>query len=287
MHLGRLIICTIFLSFSAFSQDDEYLNQVQQLDWKGAVDSYELPSSDAKITISENEYLVLGKDAHKFMLLTEGHDGFKPDAVKLKIHTDESESTAIYQRYDIGFVKTDDWEENIDSDEMLAEIIQGTEETNKIRAEGHAKLYIDGWAQTPFLDKENLIIYWAINGHTSENTQFINAKALKLGRKGYTEVIWAGSPEQFTNAEAVLEPVLASYTYNEGFQYDDFMPETDTVAAMGAGALVYKLATGKAAVKAGFLAAAAIFAKKFWFIIFLPFVYGWKWIKRKFSGKSE
>ncbi|QBG36499.1 DUF2167 domain-containing protein [Litorilituus sediminis] len=287
MRFGLLSVYIIFFSFSAFSQDEEYLKQVQQLDWKGVADSYDIASNDAKITITENEYLVLGKDAHKLMLLNEGHDGFKPDAVKLKIHVDESESTTIYQRNEIGFVKMDDWEENIDSDEMLAEIIQGTEETNKIRAEGHAKLYIDGWSQTPFLDKENSIIYWAINGHTSDNRQFVNAKALKLGRKGYTEVIWAGSPEQFTNAEAVLEPALASYTYNEGFQYDDFMPETDTVAAMGAGALVYKLATGKAAVKAGFLAAAAIFAKKFWFIIFIPFAYGWKWIKRKFSNKSE
>lgn len=287
MRLRLIIVITIFFNFSAFSQDDEYFTQLQQLDWKNVVDSYDLASNDAKITIGENEYLVLGADAHKFMLLTEGHDGFKPEAVKLKIHADESESTAIYQRYEVGFVKTDDWEENIDSDEMLAEIIKGTEETNKVRAEGHARLYIDGWSQPPFLDKENSIIYWAINGHTSDNRKFINAKALKLGRKGYTEVIWAGSPEQFTNAESVLEPVLASYTYNEGFQYDDFMPETDTVAAMGAGALVYKLATGKAAVKAGFLAAAALFAKKFWFIIFMPFIYGWKWVKRKFWAKPE
>lgn len=287
MRLGMLILSFLLFSNSVFSQDEEYLSQIQQLGWKSVVDSYDLASNDAKISISENEYLVLGKDAHKFMRLTEGHDGFKPDAVKIKIHADESESTAIYQRHDIGFLKTDDWEDSINSDDMLEEIIKGTEATNDIRAEGHAKLYIDGWSQPPFLDKENSIIYWAINGHTSENRQFINAKALKLGRKGYTEIIWAGSPEQFTGAEAVLKPILASYTYNEGFQYNDFVPETDTVAAMGAGALVYKLATGKAAVKAGFLAAAAIFAKKFWFIIFIPFIYGWKWIKRKFTSKSE
>ena len=287
MRIGLFSFLVMFFSFSAFSQDDEYLAQVQQLDWKGASDGYEIPSNDAKISVSENEYLVLGKDAHKFMLLTEGHDGFKPDAVKLKIHTDESESTSIYQRNEIGFVKTDDWEENIDADDMMSEITQGTEEANNVRAEGHAKLYIDGWAQEPFLDKDNSIIYWAINGHTSDNRKFINAKALKLGRKGYTDVIWTGSPELFTNAETVLEPVLASYAYSEGFQYDDFIPETDTVAAMGAGALVYKLATGKAAVKAGFLVAAAIFAKKFWFIIFFPLAYGWKWIKKKFFNKSE
>lgn len=287
MRVGLIYLMIIFFSSCVYSQEDEYLNQIQDLDWKGAAEGYDIPSNDAKISVGKNEYLVLGENAHKFMLLTEGHDGFKPDAVKLKIHSNESESTAIYQRNEIGFVKTDDWEDNIDVDDMLSEITQLTEDANNLRAEGYAKLYIDGWAQEPFLDIDNSIIYWAINGHTSDNSKFINAKALKLGRKGYTDMIWAGLPEQFTNAETVLEPVLASYTYNEGFQYDDFMPETDTVAAIGAGALVYKLATGKTAAKAGFLVAAAILIKKFWFIIFLPLAFGWKWIKKKLTNQNK
>jgi uncharacterized membrane-anchored protein len=57
----------------------------------------------------------------------------------------------------------------------------------------------------------------------------------------------------------------------------------DKVAAAGVGALVYKLATGKAIAKAGALALIAIFAKKLWFLIFLPFIWLWK----KMTNKSK
>lgn len=288
IQMRVFLLLLVSMSFVIHAESEsEFTEKVQQLDWKQGSGRFDIPSGEAVVTISDNEFLLLGNDAKTFMHIIEGHDGFQPNAVKLKIHEDSSESTAIYQRYEIGFVQTDDWEEYVDADEMLEEIIQGTEETNKIREKGHASLYVDGWAEPPFLDRENSIIYWAIHGHTSESVQFINVKALKLGRKGYTEIIWTGSPQQFTGAKTVLEPILANYEYNDGFQYDDFMPETDAVAAMGAGALVYKLATGKTAIKAGFLAAAALFAKKFWFVLLLPFAYAWKWVKKRYFSKGE
>jgi len=62
------------------------------------------------------------------------------------------------------------------------------------------------------------------------------------------------------------------YKYNEGSTYADFVPGTDTVAAVGAGALAYKLITGKTAAKVSveLLALLAIFAKKLWFLVFVP-----------------
>jgi len=282
------IIALLALSFSGFTfSQEDITEQIQSLDWKVEANSYDVTTNDARIIINENQYLVLGDDAHKYMLLVEGHDRFKPDAVAIKLEPDNSETTAVYERHDIGFIKTDDWSETINKDELLSELKEGTKEANKIRAEGHPDLFIDGWAQEPYLDKDKSVVYWAIKGHRSDNIDFINAKALKLGRKGYTEIIWVGNPEQFSDAESVLQPVLASYEYSEGFQYDDFVPETDTVAAMGAGALVYKLATGKAAAKAGLLAMLAIFAKKFWFVLFLPLIWGWKWVKGKVFNKSD
>lgn len=65
------------------------------------------------------------------------------------------------------------------------------------------------------------------------------------------------------------------------------MFEIDIVVVMGVGVLVYKFVIGKVVVKVGFLVVVVIFVKKFWFIIFLLFVYGWKWIKCKFFGKLE
>jgi hypothetical protein len=67
----------------------------------------------------------------------------------------------------------------------------------------------------------------------------------------------------------------------------------DTVAPIGIGALTYKLITGKtgskasAAVGAGLLAMLAVFAKKAWFLIFIPFVFAWKWLKSLLTGSKD
>jgi uncharacterized membrane-anchored protein len=108
-----------------------------------------------------------------------------------------------YKISDKATIKTtkDDWSENIDKDKMLEEIKQGTLQSNKQRKKGYL----------------NNTVYWAIAGHDEEHTKFINAKALKLGRKGYTEILWIGSPEQFSSSDIVLKPLLSNYKYNNGF----------------------------------------------------------------------
>lgn len=186
-------------------------------------------------------------------------------------------------------MKMDDWEEYIDKDELLKEIQKSTEAANKIKRKGYPKLYVDSWAQEPYLDKANAIIYWAISAHTSEGGSIVNAKAMKLGRKGFAEIVWMGKPDQFANAQISLSPSLTAYQYDEGSKYADYVPGTDTVAVVGAGALAYKLITGKAATKAsaGLLALLAIFIKKLWLLIFIPVVFAWKWIKNLFTATKD
>lgn len=282
----RIGLTIFFLCCSQFTFAQSTIEQqIAQLGWKEQPGSYAVASRDAEITLLPYQYLVLGQDANTYLKLVEGVDSFHVDAVMVNM-VEQQQWSASFARQEIGYVKTDDWQQNMDPDAILSDIKQGTQEANKHRANGYAQLFVDGWAQKPYLDETKSIIYWAIKGHNSNQQQFINAKALKLGRKGYTEIVWAGSNETFTNAKEVLEPLIASYQYHDGAQYDDFMPGKDTVAALGAGALVYKLATGKVLAKAGIWAAAAIFAKKLWFIIALPFIYGWRWLKAKLS-KSE
>jgi Uncharacterized membrane-anchored protein conserved in bacteria len=291
MKTMRFWATIIFILFSTQlpAQDDALIEKIGALDWKSEAGKYQLSGVNASVTISQEEWLLQGNDAHEYMHLTEGHDRFKPDAVIVRVDGPNQDTQVVYTFNEIGYVKTDDWEEHIDKDAMLREIKKGTEEANKVRAQGYTNLYIDGWAQEPYLDRENAVVYWAITGHDTNGESFVNAKALKLGRRGYTDVIWIGSPKQFSSAETSLSPTLAAYKYAEGATYADFVPGTDTVAAVGAGALAYKLITGKAAanVGAGLLAVLAIFAKKFWFIIFLPLIFVWKWLKSLFTGKKE
>lgn len=281
-----IVALALFINYS-FASEEDTISQLRALDWKKAPADYQIAHDKAIIRTTKNDYLVTGENAAEYMFIMQGHRGYKPDAAIYRVQGPEVNSQVIYTIHQIGFVTQDDWKDNIDKEEILQEIKNETKKNNNKMAQGYPKNYVDSWAQPPYLDKTNNTVYWAIAGHDDHNTKFINAKALKLGRDGYTEVVWIGSPEQFSSAEASLKPILTNYNYKEGFQYDDYIPGSDKLAAAGVGALVYKLATGKAAAKVGFLAITAIFAKKLWFLIFLPFVYGWKWIKRRSLGSTK
>ncbi len=281
-----IFIFLVLITAQSFASEDEQYAKLRVLNWQEKPDSYLVANDKATIKTTENDFLVVGKDASEYMFIMQGHRGYSPDAAILRVQGPEADSQVIYTINDVGYLTKDDWEDSIDKAKMLEEIKENTTAANKQKSEGYPNIYVDSWAQDPHLDRANNTVYWAIAGHDDNQSKFINAKALKLGREGYTEIIWIGSPEQFSSAEKALEPVLANYEYKEGFQYTDYIPGTDKLAAAGVGALVYKLATGKAVVKAGFLALAAIFAKKLWFLIFVPFIFGWKWIKKKFFGKS-
>jgi len=282
------IIFAVFTTQAfALQEQDEVFNKLQALDWKKKPDNYSIAENKAIITTTENDFLVIGKDAVEYMFIMQGSRDFSPDAAVLRVNGPEADSQVIYRIMKIGYLTKDDWGDNIDQDKMLKEIQEGTIAANKNRSEGYLDLFVDRWAQEPHLDRTNNTVYWAISGHDDENNQFVNAKALKLGREGYTEIVWIGNPQQFSSSEVALGGVLANYNYNEGFKYADYIPGTDTVAAAGVGALVYKLATGKAVAKAGAVALALVFAKKLWFLIFLPFIYLWNWIKNKFTGSQN
>lgn len=251
------------------------LEQIRSLDWKIEADTYSIKNSKAKLTISEDELLVQGTDAHKYMLLSEGRDGLNPDAVVLSYDGVSNEETTIYQFLENGYLTTNDWSEKINKDELFSSVQKSTREANKSRTAGYPSMYVDEWAQEPYLDSANSIAYWAILGHSSDGIEFINAKALKLGRYGYVIITWIGSPSQFKDAKAVLASATQAYQFETGAKYTDFNPSTDTVAAFGIGALTYKMITGKQSktAGAGIAAVIAILAKKLWFVLALPFIF--------------
>jgi len=289
----KYLLVTLFLILvsPAFAIDEsEFEKKVFALDWKTEPGVYELIGTNAFLKITSEEYLVLGEDANKYAQITEGHDRFKVDAIVSRIGGPEKETQVYYQYIEADYIEMDDWEQHIDKDSLLEELKKATEETNKIRDKSVQKLFVDGWVEPPAIDKERAIVYWAFSAHTESGIKIVNAKALKLGRRGFTSITWIGRLEQFENAKESLDPTLFAYTFDEGSRYLDFVAGTDKVAALGVGALAYKLITGKKASKtglAGVLAALAIFAKKFWFIIFIPFVFAWKWIKGLFKGNKD
>ncbi|MDF2153355.1 DUF2167 domain-containing protein [Vibrio sp. CAU 1672] len=241
---------------------------------------YDVPNQNATIQVMDDQGLLRGHDA---ALAEEEINGVPSSPNAVLFNNDYTRYVITEEK--LGFVKMDDWEDNIDAQAMLDELVEGTEEDNKHRKNG--QLFIDGWAQEPTLDKNQATMYYALKLHDDQNNHIVNARAMKLSREGYSQITWIGEESQFLSAEESLAPILEQLKYKAGFTYQDFVPETDTVAAVGAGALMYKLVTGKVVGKGGLaiLGVVLAMAKKFWFLLFAPFI----WIKKKLfkSEKSE
>ena len=104
--------------------------------------------------------------------------------------------------------------------------------------------------------------------------------------EGFTEIIWLGKANQFSNAEEVLSSTIKAHKYFDGLTYADYVPG-DTLAAVGVGALTYRIITGKAVAKAGgkWFAVLAVFVKKVWLFILISLAFVWKHIKNLFVGQ--
>jgi uncharacterized membrane-anchored protein len=185
----------------------------------------------------------------------------------------------------MGFVHDDDWHE-LNADDLLDAIRENTSRDNAERVrKGRHPIEILGWSQRPTFDAHKKIAYWALKAKNEEG-HVINASGIQLSRDGFTRVTWIGRPEQFLNAESALDPAISRYDYDQGWRYADFRPG-DAVAGIGIAALTRQMVmgrTGKAVattVGAGIMAIAAAFAKKLWFLIFVPFIGLWHLIRRR------
>ena len=282
-----IIITLIMLVPQVSAFNGAASDQILALNWQSYAGDHFLKNGTAIITTSSEEWLIEGSDAHRFIYLAEGYEAIKPDAVTVRVEGSNQGTAIIYTFNEIGYIKTDDWEK-VDNNAILREIKRSTKAANKIKEPGYPSLFVDGWIQEPYLDKKNAIVYWAISIHDSKGNQVVNAKALKLGREGFTEIIWTGKANQFSNAEEVLSSTIGAHKYFDGLTYADYVPGTDTLAAVGVGALTYRIITGKGVAKAGgkWFAALAIFVKKVWLFILVALAFVWKYIKNLFVGQK-
>jgi len=162
-------------------------------------------------------------------------------------------------QYDeIGYVKDDD-ADDINYDDLLAEMQKDTEEENKERGkQGYDPIQLLGWASNPFYDKEHKILHWAQElkfGTNKVNTLNYNVRI--LGRKGVLVLNAISSMQELPLVKKDIHNVLNIVTFNDGYKYSDFDPSVDQVAAWTIGGLV----AGKVLAKVGFFAVIAKFGK--------------------------
>ena len=288
LFIGFLIFCagSVQAGQKVYPKTEEALTQAfEKLNWEAEPKKYSLASSHGVYRLPEGLAILLGEEAKQFLFLNNGTEF--PDTDALVIDPESSEQL-IFSFFESGYVKDKDWKD-LDADLLLEGISDSTEEANVERIKnGITALEIVGWAQKPSYDKNTRTAYWAIKATDKENGTIINAIALKLGRRGFNKFTWIGRPDQYNPSDGILREALNNYKFEKGFRYADYSTG-DKIAAVGLASLVAVTAGSKSGkgVVAGILAMILIFAKKLWFLIFLPFVFFWNGVKRLFTGKQE
>lgn len=166
---------------------------------------------------------------------------------------------------------------------MLKAVSENTEADNdRRRAAGLAAVHVVGWLERPHLDRATNTVRWSFEARDEQTGPLVNSIALVLARDGFEKLIWVG-PKVGTDTPEPLKIAQASFAFPVGRRYADFQAG-DKVAEYGVAGLVAAVLGAKAVSKLGLLAALAVFAKKFWFLLFLPLAVGWRWLKRLFTG---
>ena len=135
------------------------------------------------------------------------------------------------------------------------------------------------WHKKPYLDDTFNSVYYALNVKWSDNTSSVEGTAIILGREGYTTANYVGGDQGYN--ESMLLNLSKMHKFNATKEYKDWK-SGDKVAAAGIAALLAST-LGVKFLKPGILAVVAIFLKKFWFIIFIPFI----WLFKVFTGSSK
>jgi uncharacterized membrane-anchored protein len=202
-----------------------------------------------------------------------------------EISLSDPESWGVVITYDEdGYVK-DDEAANINYNDLLKEMQDGTRESSQERIkQGYEAIELIGWAAPPHYDKAAHKLYWAKElsfGGESEHT--LNYDIRALGRRGVLSLNAVASMDQLQAIEKDMREVLSFVEFNEGHRYGDYVAGVDNVAAYGIGALI----AGGVLAKVGFfklLLGALIAGKKF---VIVALVALGAFLKKLFSGRRK
>ena len=275
----------LFLAFKALAIDrnipktsEEWDRAWASLNWRHGPSVVNYNQANSKINIPSNFQILEGKDAQQVLYWINGVDF---DYVDVYAMGKNSEQYMFFYT-DSGYVKTDDWTD-VDPNKFLKEIKENYKSSNESRKKNGQSTVLDvTWKKKPYLDGIYNSVYYALNITWSNNTSSVEGSAIILGREGYTTGKYvAGENYQ----EQMLLNLSKIHKFNATKEYKDWK-SGDKVAAAGIGAL---LATtlGVKALKPGIIAAGLLLLKKFWFILFLPFIWLGKLFTRSDKKKTK
>lgn len=192
------------------------------------------------------------------------------DLIGLIVGERQSDQWIVVIRYiKEGYIRDDD-ARNWNADELLKNIKEGVEETNKDRvARGFAELEVIGWVEPPGYDDATHRLVWSMLAKDKDQAdnvpKGINYNTYALGRDGYFSLNLLSNSAQIASDKTAAHELLADLDYNSGKRYEDFSATTDRIAEYGLAALI----GGIAVKKLGLLALGAALVLKFAKLIFV------------------
>jgi len=191
----------------------------------------------------------------------ESYPGSQGAIIPADVDPISAEGWAVILTYqDDGHVDDSDASE-IDYEELLADMKEGTEEHNKARREANfPEMHIIGWAEPPRYDATSKKLYWAkelqLEGHEVHS---LNYDVRVLGREGVLSMNAVASMDQLGQIKTDMRPLIDVAEFNPGFRYAEFNEDTDRMAEYGLGALI----AGGVAAKLGLFAKLGAFLLMF------------------------
>jgi uncharacterized membrane-anchored protein len=213
--------------------------------------------SVAEITIPEG-YRFAGKSgAQRVLELTHNPTSGNELGVIIPNTKDKDLWFLIFEFEETGFIK-DEEKDSLDAAAILKSLQEGTEASNKLRAEkGWSAVHVVGWEKPPFYDTRTNNLTWATRLR-SDQGENLNYSVRILGRRGTMNIDLVISPDQLSTVLPAFENLESGFLYTQGSRYSDYV-SGDKVASYGLTALVAGGAAA-AATKSGLLA-------KFWKLI--------------------
>ena len=159
---------------------------------------------------------------------------------------------AVFLSYtDDGHIDDSDANE-IDYDDLLKDMKEGTEQSNEARKQaGYPEIHLLKWAEPPRYDASGKRLYWAKEISSAGGEQHaINYDVRVLGREGVLSMEAVASMDQLAQVRTEMRPLLELAEFNEGYRYAEFNSKTDRMAEYGLGALI----AGGVAAKLGLFA---------------------------------
>jgi uncharacterized membrane-anchored protein len=165
----------------------------------------------AKINLRKGFVFTHEPGARRFLELTQN----PPSGRELGILAPEDLSWfAILGFSDVGYVR-DDEKDSLDADNMLASILQGTEEQNKERKRrGWGAISVVGWLQTPHYDEFTHNLEWSLTCREEEENKTVgNPYTRFLGRRGVMTVSFVAGTDTFHTQLAAFRQAMEGFSF--------------------------------------------------------------------------